>query len=40
MHRDEECGDDTAGAEEEPEERFDAKFGWLSVHFSFYRFSA
>jgi hypothetical protein len=29
---DEEGGDDTAGAEEEPEERFDAKFGWLRVH--------
>ena len=32
---DEEGGDDTAGAEEEPEERFDAKLGWLSVHFVF-----
>src|SRR6267142_5188832 len=25
--------DDTAGAEEDPQERFDAKFGRLSVHF-------
>jgi hypothetical protein len=32
---DEECRDDTAGAEEEPQERLDAKFGWLSVHFVF-----
>jgi len=29
---DEEGGDDTAGAKEEPQERFDAEFGWLSVH--------
>jgi len=33
---DEEGGDDTAGAKEEPQERFDAEFGWLSVHLSFY----
>jgi hypothetical protein len=32
---DEECRDDTAGAEEEPQERLDAKFGWLSVHLFF-----
>jgi hypothetical protein len=32
---DEESGDDTAGAEEDPQERFDAKFGWLSVHLVF-----
>jgi hypothetical protein len=32
---DEKCGNDTAGAEEDPEERFDAKFGWLSVHIAF-----
>ena len=32
---DEEGGDDTAGAEEEPQERLDAKFGWLSVHLVF-----
>jgi hypothetical protein len=30
-----EGGDDTAGAEEEPQERLDAKFGWLSVHLFF-----
>lgn len=29
---DKKSGDDTAGAEEDPEERFDTKFGWLSVH--------
>jgi hypothetical protein len=29
---DKKSGDDTAGAEEEPEEWFDAKFGWLRVH--------
>ena len=33
---DEEGGDDTPRAEEEPQERFDAKFGWLSVHLVFY----
>src|SRR5258708_4068022 len=32
VHGDEECRDDTAGAEEEPQERFDAKFGRLRVH--------
>jgi hypothetical protein len=36
---DEESGDDTAGAEEDPQERFDAKFGWLSVHLVFCPFS-
>jgi hypothetical protein len=35
---DEEGGNDTAGAEEKPQERFDAKFGWLSVHQVFYPF--
>src|SRR5512135_3270523 len=29
---DQESSDDTAGAEEDPEQRFDAKFGRLSVH--------
>jgi hypothetical protein len=29
---DQEGSDDTAGAEEEPQERFDAKFGWLDFH--------
>src|SRR5882757_9577828 len=35
VHGDEEGGDDTAGAEEEPQERFDAKFGRLRVHLVF-----
>jgi hypothetical protein len=29
---DQEGGNDSAGAEEDPEERFDTKFGWLGVH--------
>ena len=33
---DKKSGDDTAGAEEDPEERFDAKFGRLRVHSAFY----
>jgi len=32
---DQEGGDDTTGAEENPQERLDAKFGWLSVHLIF-----
>jgi len=30
------CGDDTAGAEEEPQKRLDAEFGGLRVHLVFY----
>jgi hypothetical protein len=32
VNGDQKSGDDTACAEEEPQERLDAKFGWLSVH--------
>jgi hypothetical protein len=35
VNGDQKSGDDTAGAEEEPQERLDAEFGWLSVHFVF-----
>jgi hypothetical protein len=40
MDGDQECGDDTSGAEEEPQERLDAEFGGmrLSVHLAFYPF--